>query len=146
MSIWRPGPRSRAFQYPRSPSNSSPEELVILLPPQQRLTVLNLVSSFLFFLYGFTTYVSLKHMLYILYCLLLPDLLLRFIHGDIQNYISFICIYLYILLLVDISVFSNLLFMCCYRHFIHVMWHKYHIFLYLIKELPVKWYMHIQSN
>lgn len=51
-----------------------------------------------------------------MYCLPLPDLLLRFIHGDVQSYISFIFIYFLHLLsnfsinFKSISVFPSLLY------------------------------------
>ena len=64
----------------------------VRFPPQQRLTVLHLLSSFLFFFMVLPpVYIFLKNILEITSCVLLPDLLLRSIHGDVLSCIPFIC-------------------------------------------------------
>lgn len=65
-----------------------------------------------------------------MYCLLLSDLLLRFVLDDVQTYISFMFMYLHILLLMDISGFFPVYCpydQCCYKH--SYLGHKCKIFL-----------------
>lgn len=147
MIVWPSRPRSRTFEYPEVSLLTASSH--ILLPPQQRLTVLNFVNLFLLFPYGFY-HLSLYSLKYAENNALFTFVWFRDSSLLMYRPIYFLHFYLFIHSIVD-GHFSFLpaycpYDQCCCKHSYLV--HQCKIFLEYIphSRLQVKGYMDIQPN